>query len=218
MRGLLNQHPDVRCEGEILAEPVDDPVGFVLEHARTCGAPAYGFKVKIYQLTDAQQCDAGDFLLALHHHGFRILYLRRRNLLRHAISNAFAEQRGRYHDSVGGPASRPPVAVDAGAIVRAMRRRREHLAAEARALHGLTHHEVVYEEDLLHASDHQRTMNRVFEFLGLVPVEVEAGLARSVSGSLVDHIVNYEDLVPALERARLAEFLDDPAYETTQER
>ena len=83
----------------------------------------------------------------------------------------------------GGPGGIRLPELDAGAIVGAMHRRREHLAAEARALRGLTHHEVVYEEDLLHASDHQRTMNRVFEFLGLVPVEVEAGLARSVSGS-----------------------------------
>ena len=61
LRSLLNAHPEVRTEGEILGRPVIDPVRFVERHATVSSPPVFGFKVKIYQLSDIQGVDPRAF-------------------------------------------------------------------------------------------------------------------------------------------------------------
>jgi LPS sulfotransferase NodH len=210
LRSLLNNHPEVRCEGEILADPVADPIEFLAETAHSPAKPVFGFKVKIYQLTDAQNVDPREFLGELRDRSYRIIYLRRNNLLRHAISNTFAEARQSYHDRSTGP--RPSIAVDPAQLIGVMQRRQQHLEDEAVVLEGFDYLTVEYERDLLNPRQHQPTADRVFAFLGLDPVSVGTDLSRSVSGSLADRIANYDELVAALEGTDFSRFLTDPAY------
>lgn len=210
LRSLLNNHPDVRCEGEILAEPVGDPIQFLATTAKSSTKSVFGFKVKIYQLTDTQHVDPTDFLKALQDQAYKIIYLHRSNLLRHAISNTFAEARQSYHDRSIGP--RPSLTVDPEQLIGVMQRRQAHLDNEAVVLEGFDHLTLEYEKDLLDPAQHQPTADRVFAFLGIEPVSVETDLSRSVSGSLADRITNYEELATALEGTEFGRFLDDPAY------
>lgn len=210
LRSLLNSHPDVRCEGEILVDPVAEPIEFLRETARNPARPVFGFKVKIYQLTDAQKVDPREFLSELRVQSYRIIYLRRNNLLRHAISNTFAEARRSYHDRSTGP--RPSLAVDPAQLIGVMQRRQKHLDNEAVVLEGFEYLTVEYERDLLDPRQHQPTADRVFAFLGLEPVSVATDLSRSVSGSLSDRIANYDELAAALDGTEFSHFLTDPAY------
>lgn len=210
LRSLLNSHPEVRCEGEILADPVPDPIAHVEDLADRSPQPVFGFKVKIYQLSDAQQTDPAAFLEELRDRSYRIIYLRRSNLLRHAISNEFAEARSSYHDRTDGP--RPSLTVDPEKLIGVMQRRQAHLDNEAAILAGFDYCAVEYESDLLDPVQHQPTANRVFAYLGLGPTPVETDLARSVSGSLSDRIANYDELAAALADTEFNEFLTDPAY------
>jgi LPS sulfotransferase NodH len=210
LRSLLNSHPAVRCEGEILADPVADPLKFLEETARSSAKPVFGFKVKIYQLADAQNVDPQEFLGDLRDRSYRIVYLRRNNLLRHAISNTFAEARRSYHDRSAGP--RPSLTVDPGQIIGVMQRRQKHLENEAAVLEGFDFLTVDYEKDLLDPMQHQSTADRVFTFLGIEPAAVETDLSRSVSGSLSERIANYDELAAALEDTEFSRFLTDPSY------
>ena len=212
LRNLLNQHPRVHCDGEILDTRVSDPFGFVVERADTATTDAYGFKVKVYQLTDAQQREPGAFLRRLDAAGFDIVYLWRRNLLRHALSNAFAERRGRYHDRPTDSEERPRFEVDANEVVGAMTRRLGHRRRELEALDGLAFTEIVYEDDLLDSSRHQGTVDRVVTLLGFEPVSVTTDLARSVTGSLRDRLANYDEVAAAVRRHGFGEHLDDGRY------
>lgn len=210
LRSLLNSHPAVRCEGEILADAVDHPVAFVDNLAARSPKPVFGFKVKIYQLTGAQQTDPAEFLRHLRSRSYQIIYIRRNNLLRHAISNEFAEARSSYHDRSDGP--RPSLTIDPQKLIGVMERRQAHLDDEAAILADLTHIRVDYESDLLDPRRHQPTADRVFAALGLESVPVGTDLARSVSGSLADRIANYDDLLVALRETEFSRFLTDPAY------
>jgi len=58
----------------------------------------YGFHVKIYQLTDDHlMLDPARFLKQLCSSGWIILYLKRNNVLRQAVSNELAFKRGLFH-------------------------------------------------------------------------------------------------------------------------
>jgi len=50
----------------------------------------YGFKVKIYQLTDDQKIDPHSFLTQLHNQEWKIIYLKRLNALRQSLSMLIA--------------------------------------------------------------------------------------------------------------------------------
>lgn len=206
LRTILNAHSEVRCEGEILAEPVDEPVGFVEEQAQSSNKPVFGFKVKIYQLTDVQGADPARFLLALHDRSYQIIYLYRENLLRHAFSNTFARRRGRYHDT--SQDERPTIRVDPELLIEVMRRRQAHLESEAAALGDLSHMRLSYERDLLEPTSQQRTARRLYRHLGVAPIEVSPDLVRSVSGPLSERIENYPELVEALTGTPYESFLD----------
>ena len=210
LRSLLSSHPEVHCDGEILDSPVGDPVGHVAAAAAARRASCHGFKVKIYQLTDTQGTAVGPFLDAMEGQGRRIVYLHRSNLLRHALSNIFAERRGRYHDHETG--ERPRLQVDPATVVDTMQRRLAHLEREQAALAGRHHLDLEYEEDLLDPVTHQRTADRVFAHLDLPSHPVATRLERSVSGSLRDRIENHEELREVVAASRFAHHLDDPRY------
>ena len=210
LRSLLNAHPDVSCDGEILADPVADPVGRIRSAADRADAKAYGYKVKIYQLIDAQQVEPQVFLSALDREGYGVIHVQRRNALRHAISNAYAEGAGQFH-FVGGEV-RPAVTIDVDRVLEAARRRREHAAAEETSLEGLDVHRIVYEDHLLPPERHQTTADAVFGWLGLSSAPVTTPIRRSVAGRLEDRIANYTELVAAAEASEFAGDLNDPAY------
>ena len=210
LRSLLNSHPYVRCDGEILNEKVEDPIGYVEGLAAKSPQPVYGFKVKIYQLADAQQVDPRGFLEELRKRSYRIIYLRRTNLLRHVISNEFAVARDSYHDRADGP--RPAIEVNPDKVLTLMRRRQNHLENEAAVLEGFDYLPLEYEQDLLRSDRHQATADAVFAHLGLEPASVATDLFRSVSGSLADRIANYDELSAAVESSEFAHFVNDPEY------
>lgn len=210
LRSLLNTHPDVHCDGEILGQPVLVPESHVERHARLAGRRVFGFKVKIYQLTWIQDRDPASFLRSLQGRGYRIIHLYRENLLRHAISNLYAEHRGHYHDRAVG--ERPSIEVDPDRVTEAMRRRQQHRDDEDRSLAGLEHLRLTYEDDLLVPSRQEDAAVRVFRHLGLEPVEVSTSLARSVTGHLADRITNYDELVRSLADTPYERFLEDVRY------
>ena len=56
-----------------------------------------GCKVKIYQLSEDQKADPGEFLERVHGRGWKIIYLKRRNLLKQAVSHFVRLHRGKPH-------------------------------------------------------------------------------------------------------------------------
>src|SRR3954469_16063388 len=84
---LLRSSPGVHCDEELLDRPVRSPHLWIAAHRAAQGAAAgYGFKVKIYQLTDAQGiADPGRWLGGMDRRGWSVIWLHRRNLLRHVL-------------------------------------------------------------------------------------------------------------------------------------
>jgi len=218
LRSLINGHPDLQCRGEVLGpDAVLFPVRYVERLARHTPRPAFGFKVKVYQLTHHQGIsDPNGFMKALVRRGYRIIHLHRRNVLRQAISNSYALAAGRYHLQAGQSGGPEAIRVDPGKLRGVMERRQEHTVLETSALRGLESDTLglVYEDHLLDPTAHQSTVDTVFEFLGLPPsVEVEARFERIVTGSLRDRISNFAELEQELAGTPFARHLDDPAYQ-----
>ena len=78
---LLDSHPKIRCESEILFMRRVFPTGFLLQRsvtARLTGAHAYGFKLLTHHAGLQDHADPAGYLRRLHARGFRFIVLERR--------------------------------------------------------------------------------------------------------------------------------------------
>ena len=177
--------------------------------------PTVGFKVKYGQIAVAQHKDPARTLEDFAHHGWKIIYLKRRNLLRHAVSDLRAEKTGHFHTVKGsdllrqGGEKRATVRLDWDELVTAMRHRRDTAELERSALANVPHMIVEYETDLSNAEQQKRSMLAVFDFIGVPPVEARTDFQKVTARSLGQQIENFDELVPTIKSSPFAEFLDD---------
>lgn len=209
---LLNASPLVRCDEEILARRVTAPGLWVGAHRRRHPDHVYGFKVKIYQLTEDQRiADPGGWLRVMAGRGWRCVYLWRRNPLRHALSNMAAARAGGFVHRGGAAPDARGVVVDVDLLLAAAQARERLAAAERAALAGLEHVEVCYEDDLLDPSRHQPTLDRLCAGLGVPPAPARTDVRRVVSAPLAETLANYDAVAAALRGSRWERFLADGA-------
>lgn len=207
---LLRSHPEVYFADEIFASRVRS-TRLVAERMRWRHARhAVGFHVKIYQLVDVQGIsDAGAWLRGMHRHGWRVIALRRQNLLRQVLSNMTAQLTNRYEDrSADGDFVRVRLHVNPEELLHWIGVRAAAGADEAAALDGVPHLALSYEDDLQDASSWTPTTERVFSYLDLAPVPVVSSLRRQNPDDLASLIANYDEVKGALMGTDYARFLD----------
>lgn len=210
LASLLRVHPRVHCDGEIFGKRRLFPGPFVTARSILTGKDVYGFKAMIFQLWNQKIHDVRTFMNHLHEDGWTILHMRRRDVLRQAISVTVARHRNAWsHRSGDGPLTMEKIPIAPQGLIGLMEQRERFLAEEREALEGLPHMALVYEDDLLRPEARGKTMDRVFGYLDLPPVPVRTDLVRIASGPLSDMIENYEEFVQAIGRTRYAELLHE---------
>lgn len=209
LRSLINSSPEIHCEDEIFYHKVFFPQAYLRGRLALSQKRVYGFKVKIYQLTQEQQIhDPGQFMHDLHKQGWKIIYLKRRNVLRQTFSAFLAMRRQIFHHKLVDGSQKPKkMRVDCDKLVKKIQERQGYLAQEKQILEHLPHITIVYEDDLLKAENHQNTSDKVFDYLGVPPVPVETQYVRITSDQLSDFVENYDEVVQAVSEAGYAEFL-----------
>lgn len=212
LASLLSSHPEVQCDGEILRAALTDPFVHVARCQAASAKPVHGFKVKIYQLKDAQQIAPALFLNEMARMGTKIIFLSRRNVLRQVLSNRIALA-NRYHFRLGDTVVLEPVRVEPTELLAAIASRDEHRRDEEAAIGSLVVHRMVYENDLISPEAQRRSLESCFGFLGVAPEPVFTDLVRGVTGPLSSHIVNYASVVAALAGTPYEHLLADPAYD-----
>jgi hypothetical protein len=100
---LLNKHPDIFCDGEIFLPSsrskftkIYFPSLYVAGKARHKSCLSYGFDLKIRQISDPsniQDQTPHQLLSHLHRQGWKLIYLKRNNLVKQGLSSYLANRR-----------------------------------------------------------------------------------------------------------------------------
>jgi LPS sulfotransferase NodH len=208
---MLDDVPGLQCEGEVLHNYVPFPYRHVWGRAARCSAATYGCKILSYQIKDVQRPPGRrtDFLRTLHReHGFQIIYLRRTNLLRHALSNIRA-RRDTFHRKKSAPDTEPTALhVDPDHVVEWMEGSQALNDYEHKLLEDVPYLSLTYEEHLHHADDHQATVDLVCDFLGIESGPVESSYRKVAPPSLRDRVANCGELAQRLDGTPYAQYLD----------
>ena len=196
---LLHSHPDVTCDREILIERAFSPRGVIEAYARLASTRAHGFKFKLYQLTERQRiADVSGFLRDLHADGWRLIYLSRRDVVRHALSSILRERTGVTHKfGAGKDGGFHKVRVAPDELRRWVDQKKARQVEERVALGDLPRLDIVYDDDLLGEEAQRRTTARVVEWLGLEPAELRADIRPNTPRRLRDLVENVDELAAA---------------------
>jgi hypothetical protein len=219
LASLLNCHPQVFCDNEILLKFLHSNfnkvlfpnlyiVGKFLRKKNTL----YGFDLKLYQLQKLNICLADqeyqDFLLNLYQNNWKILYLKRQNLLRQEISSLIAHERKIWFYHSDGKYIEKPIFIDPQKLFDDMLKSEKIITLEKKCLSKIPHLEIIYEDDLLSSEQHQKTMDKVFKYLDLDSTKIHTNYKKTSADNLRDDIINYDEVVDFIRQTQYAHFLE----------
>jgi hypothetical protein len=213
LQNLLNKHPDIFCDREIFSLAFAGRVLFRSlfidgrsKEAALHNKTFYGCKMGVYQLSAEQKIGSYEtFLCGLYKKGWMFIHLKRLNIVKQCISADIAGMRGTYYSKT--PADVDKIKVDCSRFLELLKRREEYLAREEKVLENIGHLSLVYEDDLLNESDHQKTVDKVCAYIGAAQYPVKTDLVKTLSDSIADNVNNYDELCRCLENTKYAAYL-----------
>jgi hypothetical protein len=212
---LLDSHPDIHCEGEVLNAGAHYYPKALLRVARHVPYPflywrwrrnrelVYGCKLMAYEVPALRP-----LLLKLVSRGWRIIHLEREDLIGAVLSDLLARKRGVWHRKSGRAAPDDTAALDVEEFRSFIRNRIWVRRRERDAIAGLPHLHLTYETDLLSAAALRRTGERMLEHLGLPVVSLSAGLVRVDARATDEVVTNLQELLDSLRGTRSEPLLD----------
>jgi hypothetical protein len=203
LRDLLDSHPDVRCDGEVLHSLVIDPIGYLENLAAKSTSKAYGAKLLSYQMVQVQRFrDPAGFLGKLHDRDFKIIHLVR-DTFDQTLSLMRAQASGHYHSTQG----RDKAALFQPDIEDFRRRyqwNEQLLEYERHILKSVPYITVDYEKDLLSSDQHERISNEIFSWIGVRDSQVSTKVSKIIPKDPRVVIGNYEALREAVAKPETA--------------
>lgn len=210
LESLISSGINFTPRGEILSPAmiiILRPLEYVLGRYKLANEN-FIFHVKPYHFFRGRKkrIDPKAFISALQKRGWKMIYLRRENKLMHGLSNIVAENRGAYHKMDDRDESLL-IEIDMDKLERYVTNRIINSEKEIELLAGFDFVEVVYERDLQNAENHQKTADRVFDFVGLPSVAVQTKLRKVNAKSLRETFSNYDELIACVVRNGWTHFL-----------
>jgi hypothetical protein len=211
---LLDRHPRVHSEGEILRQGPEFPRAFLrgrVHTARRAGASAYVFKLAALQLAFPRMILQPRLLFAdLAADGFTFLYLTRRDALRQAVSYLRSKDNGAFHPRGESALPTGPQVIDPVELIASLRWIEEHDEVIAGALDGLPVRRICYEDDLEDPVARRATLESLFADLGVEPVFEASDLQKATPRDLSDAVANLDEVYDALRPTRFASLVPAP--------
>jgi len=185
------------------------PLPYTRGLAKRRQARNFIFHVKIYQLVRdrSRPEDPARFLKALYDSGWKIIYLIRRNKVKHVLSNYVRNARGSGR-KLNNEKEDLELQIDPDRFIKHVGERVRFSEEEKKALEGLEYIEVVYEDDLENQEMHQATVDRILDELSLEKKKIETPFKKVNTHSPASLIKNYGQFKKHLSEHGLEEYLE----------
>jgi len=205
---LLNSHPLIECDGELLLNRMFNPDRYLCRRAKLSKADNFGFKLLTPHF-DYQNINQPDhFIQGLVGSGYKVIKLKRLNILRTAISLIYAINSGKFHfqrSSLNKAA--PKIYIDLSELIEKIQWIEYSISVQEQAIFDIPHLEVIYEDDLVDPSRHQETVKRISNYLGIHNELVQTKWVK-YSDDLSQTITNVDEIKSFIQNTKYSEFLD----------
>lgn len=212
LANLLNLHPLIHCDGEILRpgrwqnwrSPLLPllkrrpwPYVYSRQLAVRClkHKAVYGFKLHVQQVDDAKS-----LLSQLYISGWRIIHLERYSLFDQTISALVARHTHHFHGHQGQPEPDiAPFAIEKEQFLQMLRKREDRLQRCEDAVSAVPHLHLIYETDLASPAQWSETFSRICDYLGIPMTDspLQPNTEKPWRRSYSELILNYGELQEA---------------------
>ncbi len=211
LRGLLNSHPDISCDGELFNKDTlyipnkyllkvfcYFPLPYIIYRRLIHRKRVYGFTLFNFHVKRI-----GRRLKYLSDRNWKIIYIRRVDALHQSFSNIVAHETAVWHRAKGEKTDVRDfqLTITKERLLRQLRVREKWLVLERKALDGLPFFEVVYEEMLEDNRCWEKTMQQVFGFLGVDNAPVSSKLLKTYPKPYADIVTNYGELIQSVKNS-----------------
>lgn len=205
---LLHSHDKIHCDDELFRRRLLSPLRYLHHKALLSSKPVYGFKLNTYHFRDQKVESPKAFMKEIYDDGYQIISLKRRNIVRQAISHMYAIHRDKFHhQETQGKQYYEEFAIDLELFQEKLDLFEGFRTQHTHLVEGFPHLQLYYEDDLLDATKHQTTVDRIADFLDVYPVQVSSRYAKTTPKQLADFVTNYSDVKAYLENSKYAEYI-----------
>ena len=196
---LLNSHPNILCESEILLNRMFSPETFLYRKSRLCGTDIYGFKLQLSHLEYQGVKEPANFIQNLVVNEFSLIKLTRRDLFRTALSLQYAIASQKFH-FIKKPGKEPAlikISLDTNEFLDTFRwiiyqsQVLEEITAEIPVIN------INYEDDLLDDRNHQTTVDLITDSLEIKKAQVSTIYIKATPPNVSEFINNVDELKEA---------------------
>lgn len=205
-------HEAIAFQEDILSQPVRFPRLSVYQRIRQSVGDVYGFSLTVEQLRQIQRlADPNQFLQDLRRGGCRVIYLNRRDVLRHAIATLRTYSVNCRFDG-SDPSRSNKLTVDVSELLACLKYLdNQRIEADA-ILHNIHRLDLVYEEDLMDPNNYQDTAEKLSDFLEIPDIQPAGSSLKLVHQQLTNIVDNYDDVREGLENSDYAYLLTDSRH------
>jgi G:T-mismatch repair DNA endonuclease (very short patch repair protein) len=218
---LIISHPEILCEGELfnkiyryvnpkwylkLLRRV--PLLYINHRMRKSDAPVYGFKLFFFQVNYPEK-----LLKQLYGRGWKFVFIRRKDILAQSLSNIIALETNYWHRRKNENGMKQALTIPPERLLKVLKNRTRWKEKEAKMMRDYEHFTVVYETDLKNKDQWQKTLDKVFEYLGVGSAPVKTNLEKTDPRPYSERIQNFDELIDTVKNSKFAHLLEDSEIE-----
>ncbi len=211
LEDLLQSTGYFKAHGELFhpSEPIqEDPLEYFMDRANQCRDMHFISHMKLYEMESVDRAGIAkrDFLEALIENGWKIIYLTRKNKLKHNLSSYRAQETSIFHTDKIIPTESMPVNcfIFTHGINQLLKWEKE----ERELLENLPFLEIQYERHLENGLSHQSTVECILEYLNLPIRSAQTWHKKVIQGGIKSVISNYEELEEVMINSGYEKYLD----------
>lgn len=208
---LINSNPNIQCDLELLKRRVAFPISLVRSFEQQSEKPIYGWKLLSYQLLNVQTGikDKKQFFESLiHDEDYKLIYLTRNNKVKQALSIIYAFYRGKWHNKEGSTQKASKQFELDPKIFHHFLQEVEILDAfEKEIIADVPHLYISYENDLKEVTQHEATIQRISNYMGIEAVKPNTALKKVTPSKLDNMISNKQQVIDYLTNTDYAHYI-----------
>jgi LPS sulfotransferase NodH len=205
LTSLLNSHPQIYCDGEVLAKRNVPRVFFPFMYLEALSRKASDKNAEIYgcglmstQLRGQKNINAISFIKKLEKNKRKIIHIRRKYIFDVVLSLLEAKLHKVWFVHKGENKNFDKLKLNPSEVIYLIKHHIELYEIEDCALAGTKHFKIIYETDLQDNSNHPRITAQLFEFLSARPHAPKTNLSKKAKGKYKDRITNFDEIHNAI--------------------
>ncbi len=207
---LLNSHPYIYCNYELWGKKVFFPKLYIKCCEALTREDVYGFKLLSSHFEIQGVDNPLEYMMELNNKGYKIISIKRRNILRQALSVLYAVNRKKFHHKrIEGVQEKKWMNVDMDKLLTELRFIDRLNELEEQILKELPYLRLFYEDDLIDGTKHQITVDKISDFLGITNARVKTDLVKTTPDDLSDFVENLDDLKGFIGQTKYSGYLEN---------